>query len=131
MGTKSTDAEVQLRINHIYCMVVQGDSRKDIVRYGSKTWDVSSRTIDEYLAKVHEEIKETYGKDYKEAIISKQLVQLDDLYKKNYSNEDFKECRSLIETKSKLLGLNEPEKKQIANEETSIKIQIVDARTTG
>ena len=131
MGVKSTDAEVELRINQVYTMVVKGDSRKDIVRYGSKTWDVSSRTIDEYLAKVHEEIKETYNKEYKENIISKQLVQLDDLYKKNYTNEDFKECRSLIETKSKLLGLNEPEKRQVANDEHSIKIEIVDARTTG
>jgi len=130
MGTKSTDAEVQLRINHIYCMVVQGETRKDIVQYGSKKWDVSHRTIDEYLNRVHEEIKQAYGKEYKEAIISKQLLMLDDLYKKNYTNEDFKECRSLIETKSKLLGLNEPEKRQVANEETSIKIEIVDARTT-
>lgn len=130
MASKSTDAEVELRINHVYNMVVKGETRKDIVRYGSKTWDVSSRTIDEYLARVHLEIKETYNKEYKEHIISKQLVQLDDLYKKNYGNEDFRECRSLIETKSKLLGLNEPDKKQIANEETSIKIEIVDARTT-
>lgn len=113
MAEKSTDAEVELRIATVYEMVVKGASRKYIVRYGSETWKISSRQIDDYLKRVYQEIKETFGQDYKESIISKQLAQLDDLYIKNYTIEDFRECRNLIETKSKLLGLNEPDKTSI------------------
>lgn len=110
MAEKSTNAEIELRIATIYEMVVKGCSRKFIVRYGSENWNISSRQIDDYLKSVYEEIKEIYGKNYKETIIQKQLVQLDDLYVKNYTIEDFRECRNIIESKSKLLGLNEPSK---------------------
>lgn len=110
MAEKSTDAELELRIAIIYEMVVKGASRKYIVRYGSETWKISSRQIDDYLKRVYEDIKETYGEDYKKDILSKQLAQLDDLYVKNYTIEDFRECRNLIESKNKLLGLNAPDK---------------------
>ncbi len=130
MAEKSTDAEVELRIATVYEMVVKGASRKYIVRYGSETWKVSSRTIDEYLSRVYDEIKETYGQKYKENIISKQLAQLDDLYVKNYIIEDFRECRNLIESKSKLLGLNEPDKKQLEIIEVRpIEFTIIDGNT--
>jgi len=112
---KATDAEIELRISTIYEMVVKGASRKYIVRYCAETWNIASRQTDEYLSRVYEEIKETYGEDYKKDILSKQLAQLDDLYVKNYTIEDFRECRNLIESKSKLLGLNEPLKVSVSS----------------
>jgi hypothetical protein len=122
MAEKSTDAEVELRISTVYEMVVKGASRKYIVRYGSETWNVSSRTIDEYLSRVYLEIKETYGEDYKKNILSKQIAQLDDLYVKNYTIEDFRECRNLIESKTKLLGLNSPEKSEVVIRKFEVEI---------
>ena len=107
MAEKSTNAEIELRISTIYEMVVKGASRKYIVRYGSETWKITSRQIDDYLKIVYDEIKYTYGDDYKKNILEKQLAQLDDLYVKNYTIEDYKECRNIIESKSKMLGLNE------------------------
>lgn len=112
---KATDAEIELRISTIYEMVVKGCSRKYIVRYCAETWNIASRQTDEYLSRVYLEIKETYGQDYKEKLIEKQLAQLDDLYVKNYTIEDFRECRNLIESKSKLLGLNEPLKVSVSS----------------
>jgi len=111
---KSTDAEIELRVSTIYEMVVKGASRKYIVRYCSENYNISSRQVDTYLSRVNEEIKLTFGLEYKERIVEKHLAQLDDLYVKNYTIEDFRECRNLIESKSKLLGLNEPEKKSIS-----------------
>jgi hypothetical protein len=103
---KSTDAEVELRVNTVYEMVVKGASRKYIIRYASENWNVSSRTVDEYLNRVYQEIKDTYSDDYKSSILSKQLAKLDDLYVKNYTIEDFRECRNIIESVTKLLGLS-------------------------
>jgi len=103
---KSTDAEIQLRIDTIYEMVVKGASRKYIVRYCSENWKISSRQTDEYLSRVYEEIKNTFTVEDKQKLVSKQLSQLDDLYVKNYTIEDFRECRNIIESRAKLLGLN-------------------------
>ena len=119
---KATDAEIELRISTIYEMVVKGASRKYIVRYCAETWNIASRQTDEYLSRVYLEIKETYGQDYKERLIEKQLAQLDDLYVKNYTIEDFRECRNLIESKSKLLGLNSAEKTEISLKDFPVSI---------
>lgn len=108
MAEKSTDAEIELRIATVYEMVVKGASRKYIVRYCAENWNIASRQVDEYLKRVYEDIKEAYGDEYKEQVLNKQLAQLDDLYVKNYTIEDFRECRNIIESKSKLLGLNAP-----------------------
>ena len=116
MAEKSTDAEIELRIATVYEMVVKGASRKYIVRYGSENWNISSRQIDDYLKRVYEDIKEAYGNEYKEQVLNKQLAQLDDLYVKNYTIEDFRECRNIIESKSKLLGLNAPLKTDVTTQ---------------
>lgn len=107
---KSTNAEIEIRISTVYEMVVKGCDRSYIVRYGAKEWNISSRQIDDYLKIVHNQIKELYGEDYKKNILEKQLAQLDNLYVKNYTIEDFRECRNIIETKNKMLGLNSSEK---------------------
>ena len=108
--TKATDSEVKIRLSLIYDMIVKGMSRKYIVRYCAEKWGLASRQVDVYLKRVYAEIKTTYGDSYKKNILSKQLAQLDDLYVKNYTKKDYRECRVIIESKSKLLGLNEPEK---------------------
>lgn len=115
MAEKSTHAEIELRIATIYEMVVKGCSRKYIIRFGSEKWNVSSRQIDDYLKRVYEEIKETYSIDEKKELVSKQLAQLEDLYVKNYTIEDFRECRNIIESRAKMLGLNEAEKIEVKN----------------
>lgn len=105
---KATDAEILLRLETIYEMVVKGASRKYIVRYCAEKFFIESRQVDEYLSRVYDEIKNTYSQEDKKQLLSKQLAQLDDLYVKNYTIEDFRECRTIIESRSKLLGLNEP-----------------------
>lgn len=112
---KSTNAEIELRVSIIYDMIIKGCSRKEIVQFGSNKWNITNRQVDDYIAKANNDIKEVYGQDYKEMIINKQLAQLDDLYNKNYQLNDLRECRNLIESKSKLLGLNAPIKTDITS----------------
>jgi len=59
-------------------------------------------------------------------LIEKQLAQLDNLYVKNYTIEDFRECRNIIESKSKLLGLNAPSKITLGGGEKPIQITFED-----
>jgi len=104
---KSTDAELELRIAILYKMIVRGRTRANILRFTADEWQIEGRQTDTYLALVRDKIKEVYGQAYKESILSNHLAQLDDLYERNYSTGDFKECRGIIDSRSKLLGLNE------------------------
>lgn len=117
---KATDAEIQLRLDTIYEMVVKGASRKYIVRYCSENYKISSRQTDEYLSRVYDEIKSTFTTEDKQSIISKHLAQLENLYQKNYTIEDFRECRNILDSISKLIGLNAPEKTDITTNGQSI-----------
>ncbi len=110
---KSTDAEIELRIATVYEMVVKGCSRKYIVRYCAENYKIESRQVDVYLKRVHDEIKENFSKEDKEKLISNCLARLNDLYVKSYIIEDFRECRNIIETESKLIGLNAPTLKAV------------------
>ena len=122
---KSTNAEIELRVSVIYDMIIKGCSRKEIVQFGSNKWSITNRQVDDYIAKANDDIKEVYGQDYKEMIINKQLAQLDDLYNKNYQLNDLRECRNLIESKSKLLGLNAPTKTDITTGGDKIETTII------
>lgn len=121
-NNKANDAEIEKRIGIIYEMVVKGASHKFIVRYCSENFKISSRQTENYLKRVKDEIKTIFGESYKKDLISKSMAQLDDLYMKNYTIEDFRECRNLIETRNKMLGLNSATK--IDLESTSISINL-------
>jgi hypothetical protein len=111
---KATDAEIQLRIAILYEMIVKGCSREYIVRYSSEKWNIGDRQVDDYLKLVRNKIQNTYGQEYRETILNNHLAQLENLYAKNYIIEDFRECRSIIESRNKLLGLNEATKIEIS-----------------
>jgi len=110
---RSTEAQLELRIATLYEMIVKGCSRAYILRFTAEQWELESRQTDTYLAIVSERIQNTYGIDYKKTILSNHLAQLEDLYAKNYTIEDFRECRNIIESRNKLLGLNEVTKSEV------------------
>ncbi len=47
--TKSTDAEMELRVSTVYDLLLSGTERAAIVRYAAKTWAVQSRVVDTYI----------------------------------------------------------------------------------
>lgn len=123
---KATDLESEKRKNIIYEMVVKGATINYIVRYCSENFGIGKRQTEKYLTKVYQEIKETYNDDYKKSLLDKHIAQLEDLYVKNYTIEDFRECRNIIESKNKMLGLNAPDKIDTTiTEITPTKYQII------
>ena len=102
---KSTNAEIELRVQTVIQMHLQGFSRIDIVRYAAKKWNVASRQTDEYLLKAKEGIKEI-ASGSKEEQIRTAIARFQDLYQKSYKNQDYKLCQVIQESINKLLGLN-------------------------
>lgn len=109
---KATIAESALRTALIYEMIIKGCSKNYIVRYCTENYKIRIRQIEVYISKATLQIKKDYGEKYKEELTSKHLAQLDDLFVKNYTIEDFRECRNIIESKSKLLGHYEKDNSQ-------------------
>jgi len=118
--SKATDAEIELRIATLYEMVTKGCSRAFIVRFTAENWKIEERQTNSYLMTVKDKIKNTYGQEYKETILSNHLAQLENLYEKNYTIEDFRECRNIIDSRNKLLGLNAVQKTDITTNGESI-----------
>jgi hypothetical protein len=102
---KSTDAEINIRHATVAEMLVKGQSRQDILQYASNTWKVSDRTADEYIAKAWAKLKKSINDDidnYKSLLINR----FEDLYKRNYNIQDYRECRQVLGDLSKIIGLS-------------------------
>jgi len=113
---KATNAELEIRIQTTFEMVIKGCSRDFIIRYASENWEVGERSVDNYLKKVKDKIKEVNTPEKKEELIDLAISQMNDLYQKNYTIQDFRECRNVIESRAKLLGHYEKHNKQKAPE---------------
>ncbi len=105
MAKKSTDAELQIRYATIAEMLIKGQSRQDILQYSSKTWGVCDRTTDEYIARSWTKIKSSVNDDI-EKNVALAIARYNDLYKRNFNIQDYRECRQVQGDIVKLLGLN-------------------------
>lgn len=94
---------------------------RDIFRYVSENenWDVTTRTLENYLAEAKEFIR---LQDYKDLDLQlkKSLQQLDNLIYKNLKIQDYREVRNCIKAKADLLGL------VVDKKETTINIPDID-----
>ena len=105
---KTYQNELEQRIEVVMTLLSRFMNRQQILQYASKKtdWDVSSRTIDDYISKAKEKLRE---KEDPEQIRGKIYRNFEMLFKKNLENEDFRECRNVLESIAKLTGANEPE----------------------
>lgn len=104
--------EISERINKTYSLLLMGKKTRDISKYIAKTYNVCEKTAYNYISKAKELRDEDY-KEYREEAISDQLSLLRNLYDKNYTVQDYRECRAIIAQIASLFGLNEPERKDI------------------
>ena len=110
--SKSTNAEIEVRVQKVIDMVLDGFSRADIVRYAAKNWKLQSRQVDDYLKAAKEGIKEIAAPEKGEQTQTA-IARLNRLYQKCHANGDFRTCLAIQESLSKLLGLNEALKTDI------------------
>jgi hypothetical protein len=106
---KSTNAELSIRYATVAEMLIKGQSREDIVQYASKTWSVSDRTADDYISNAWIKIRTQSDEDIEK---NKHLAlsRYNDLYKRNFNIQDYRECRQVQNDIVKLLGIAAPDK---------------------
>ena len=115
MAQKASIAEYEIRVDTVAEMLVKGCKRPEILRYSASTWDISVRQTDEYIANARSRIDEVNAESLKEQV-SIALARYNDLIKKNYQIQDYRECRAVQDSINKLLGLEAAIK--IQNEHT-------------
>ncbi len=55
---RSTAAEVNFRVDTIYGLLTEGQSRGQIVQFGSKQWNITPRQVDEYIQRARIRLEE-------------------------------------------------------------------------
>lgn len=108
-NTRSTAAETRERVNTVYSLILAGASRKQIVEYGQKQWNVSAAAIDGYTAKARQMFEEQSKFAVAERF-GRALARLDELYKNAFHVKDYNLCRQIVRDEAALLGIGAPKR---------------------
>lgn len=102
---KSTVVEINQRVSEVQGLLLQGRTRSAIVQYGSK-WKISSRQIDDYIAKATELVKEVnaLSTQHNLGIITNNLW---DVYREARSVGNLAEASKVLMNIAKLRGLDQ------------------------
>lgn len=104
MENRITQAEKELRLYHIYELVLNGYPRYKILEFGRNEWKASDRTIDGYIAEVAEMMKNENTKNF-EYNYNLMNSRIEDLIVKCYLENDKKTLVNLLRLQSEINGL--------------------------
>ena len=100
-----TNAEHQARVTKVQGMLLDGHSRSYIIE-ATEAWDVSSRTIDEYISKAKETIEEI-NKKQREENMAVVISNLWSLFRSTKTRAEFSDAHKILMSIAKLAGLEE------------------------
>ena len=124
---RTTKAEHERRITKMVELLALGLTRGEIIQYASEhtKWGVVDRTIDSYIQHATEVFKKAAKTDRAKAI-GRSKVRLNILFKRNMKITDYKAALQVIKTEAELLGLNEPQRKEITgDQDVVIKVNMI------
>jgi hypothetical protein len=105
-------AVVDERILKCYMLKIQGKTKRDIVKFCMKTYDVCEKTAYNYIERASDFQNEDAA-EYRKEALENQIAALRHLYQRNYREEDWKECRAILQQLSSLLGVEAPTKTEL------------------
>jgi nucleoid DNA-binding protein len=113
MSKKSSNIQKIQRVLLVEEMILKGCNKSYIVRFISEKHNITERQIENYISEASEKIKKDFENTFdKENFKAEIFGRFQDLYRKNYTIEDFRECRNLLKDIREMLGLNEPLKSE-------------------
>ncbi|MCE5322129.1 hypothetical protein LLG46_02310 [bacterium] len=106
VAAKSNKATMQERIDHIYEMLVDGYSTREIVRYSSENWNLSRRQTEKLIARANS-LLEAESKQLKPIHLSKGIRRLEKQYHKADGADEIRNAIAAQAELNKLLKLYE------------------------
>jgi hypothetical protein len=101
---KASNAEIQVRLDKVVEMLLDGHTKTTIVRHGAEKWGVATRQMEEYMAWAWEFIHEA-GKEETPKQKARVLKNFWRLFQEAKEQGDRREQHALINSMSKILGL--------------------------
>jgi hypothetical protein len=102
MGKKSTNLQIQERVNTVYQLLIKSYSRFEIVQYAAKEWGVADRQADEYLFRARQLIAKDSEIERPEWLAAA-IARLVEYEKRAGREENLQVAIKALETQAKLL----------------------------
>ena len=102
MAGKSTNIEIDERINTVYKLLLEGNSRTQILQYGADAWGLKSRQLEEYIKRARDHQRLDAELERPEWL-HESLCALKDIQRKATSKSQYSTALKAIELQARLL----------------------------
>jgi|TARA_B100000073_G_scaffold324276_1_gene307041 hypothetical protein len=99
---KSTQQEIDGRINTVYKLLLEGNSRTQILQYASETWEISERQVETYIARARDHQRLDAELERPEWL-HESLCALKDIQRKATNKSQYSTALKAIELQARLL----------------------------
>ena len=102
---RATKGEIENRVGQIAIMLINGESKANVVRFSTENFGVRERMTEKYLVKAKELIEKSIKKEV-EYDYSLAVSRYSELYKRSFEKKDFRTCLAINKELSTLQGLH-------------------------
>ena len=102
MAGKSTNIEIDERINTVYKLLLEGNSRTQILQYGADTWGLKARQLEEYIKRARDHQRLDAELERPEWL-HESLCALKDIQRKATNKSQYSTALKAIELQARLL----------------------------
>lgn len=102
MAGKSTNIEIDERINTVYKLLLEGNSRTQILQYGADTWGLRTRQIEEYIKRARD-YQRLDAELERPEWLHESLCALKDIQRKATNKSQYSTALKAIELQARLL----------------------------
>ena len=102
MAKKSTNIEIDERINTVYKLLLEGNSRTQILQYGADTWDLKDRQVEEYINRARD-YQRLDAELERPEWLHESLSALKDIQRKATTRQQYSTALKAIEMQARLL----------------------------
>ncbi len=102
MAGKSTNIEIDERINTVYKLLLEGNSRTQILQYGADTWDLKPRQLEEYIKRARD-YQRLDAELERPEWLHESLCALKDIQRKATNKSQYSTALKAIELQARLL----------------------------
>jgi len=96
MGKRNSKESEEL-LAEIIELLFMGYSRKQIIQFCAEKHNIQDRQVDNYLAKAYKKVSINI-KDYTSQLLQQSIKRFNELYDKNMTIQDYRECRQVQES---------------------------------
>lgn len=104
MGRKGSKTEVEARISTVHRLLCAGATRAQILRYGSDTWGLCDRQVEDYIAKARQTMIEAH-KEAREDALALELARRNELLQAAWQQGKLFTALQIADSRARLLGL--------------------------